>query len=122
MLASTAMALKEHFVLQKIAETEKIEIDDDDINAEIERRAAQTGESPRQVRAQLERDDLMETLATQLIERKSLDLILNSAEYEDVPLEKEKGVAAAEAQAVEGEMKDPTAAPPEEPKEEGSDQ
>jgi trigger factor len=117
-LASTAMALKEHFVLQKIAETEKIEIDEDEINAEIERLADQTGESPRKVRAQLERDDLMETLATQLIERKALDLILSSAEYEDVPLEKEKGVAAAEAQAVEGEMKDPTAAPPEEPKEE----
>jgi trigger factor len=117
-LASTALALKEHFVLQKIAETEKIEIDEEEMNAEIERLADQTGESPRKVRAQLERDDLMETLATQLIERKSLDLILDSAEYEDVPLEKERGVTAAEAQAVEGEMKDPTAAPPEEPMQE----
>jgi trigger factor len=88
------------------------------MNAEIERLADQTGESPRKVRAQLERDDLMETLATQLIERKALDLILDGAEYEDVPLEKERGVTAAEAQAVEGEMKDPTAAPPEEPKQE----
>ena len=32
-LKSTAAALKEHFVLQKIAEVEKIEIEDDDIDA-----------------------------------------------------------------------------------------
>ena len=35
------LALKEHFVLQKIAEVEKIEIDDDDIDDEIERIADQ---------------------------------------------------------------------------------
>ena len=38
--AARRSALKEHFVLQKIAEVEKIEIDDDDIDAEIERIAA----------------------------------------------------------------------------------
>jgi len=117
-IQSTTLALKEHFVLQKIAEVEKIEINDDEIDAEIERLAAQTGESPRKVRAQMEREDLIETLAAQLIERKSLDLILNSAEYEDVALEPEKSVAASEAQAVEGKLQDPTAAPPEEKKEE----
>lgn len=116
-LQSTALALKEHFVLQKIAEVEKIEVDDDEIDLEIERIADQAGESPRKVRAQMEREDLLETLAAQLIERKALDLILDSAEYEEVPLEPEKSVGAAEAQAVEGELKDPTAAPPEEKKE-----
>ena len=40
-LQSTALALKEHFVLQKIAEVEKIDVNDDDINDEIERMAAQ---------------------------------------------------------------------------------
>src|SRR5262245_8536813 len=117
-LQSTTLALKEHFVLQKIAEVEKLEINDDEIDAEIERLAAPTGASPRKVRAQKEREDLIETLAAQLIERKSLDLILNSAEYEEVPLEPEKSVAASEAQAVEGELQDPTATPPEEKKEE----
>lgn len=120
-LQSTTLALKEHFVLQKIAEVEKIEISDDEIDAEIERMAAQTGESPRKVRAQMEREDLIETLAAQLIERKSLDLILESAEYEEVPLEAEKSVAASEAQAVEGKLQDPTAAPPEEKKEDDKD-
>lgn len=111
---STAIALKEHFVMQKIAETEKIDINEDDINDEIERMAAQYDEPPRRVRARLERDDMMEALAAEIIERKALDLILSSAEYEDIPLDKteEKADSTVEEQAVPGEMHDPTAAPP----------
>jgi len=111
-LQTTAKSLKEHFVLQKIAEVEKIELDEDDLNAEIERIADQYGESPRRVRAQMEREDLLETLAAQLIERKALDLILESATYEDMPIGKEATLSSAEAQAVEGQMQDPTAPPP----------
>jgi trigger factor len=112
-LRSTEMALKEHFVLQKIAETEKIEVDEDEINDEIERVADQEGEAPRRVRARLEKDDLLETLAAQIIERKALNLILNSAEYEDVAVgEASRPVTTVEHQAVEGQMVDPTAAPP----------
>jgi trigger factor len=118
-LDSTATALKEHFVLQKIAEVEKIEVEDDEIAAEIEAIADQTGDSPRRVRAQFEREDMIETLAAQLIERKALNLVLETAEYEDVPMGQEAGLSASEAQAVPGEMKDPTAAPPEEEKAEG---
>jgi trigger factor len=109
-LQSTALSLKEHFVLQKVAEVEKIEVEDEEIDEEVERLAEQTNESPRRVRSQLEREDLLETLAAQLIERKALDLILNSAEYEDTPMTKEGGLASVEQQAVEGEMKDPTEA------------
>ena len=94
MLKSTAAALKEHFVLQKIAEVEKIEIEDDDIDAEIERIADQTGESSRKVRARLEKEDLIEALAADLLERKALDLILRSATYEDYELEGRRAEAA----------------------------
>lgn len=118
-LNSTAMSLKEHFVLQKVAEEEKIDVDEGEINDEIYAIADQTGESPRKVRAQFEREDLLDTLAAQIIERKALDLILESAEYEEVPLGQETGMTSVEAQTVEGEMKDPTAAPPEEKKAEG---
>ena len=108
-LQSTAMSLKEHFVLQKSRrEVEKLEVDDDEIADEIDRLAEQAEESPRKVRAQLEREDLMETLVAQLIERKALDLILDSADYEAVPMNKESGLASVEQQAVEGQMKDPT--------------
>ncbi len=113
-LESTALALKEHFVLQKIAEDEKIDVNDDDLNEEIERIAEQDRESPRRVRARLEREDLLDALAAEMIERKALDLILDSAEYEDVPLgqEDQPAVSTVEAQAVPGEIHDPTAERP----------
>lgn len=115
-IQTTAQALKEHFVLQKIAEVEKIDIDEEDIDDEIERIAEQDNESPRRVRARLEKEDMMEALAAEIIERKALDLILESAEYEDVPLagEEQKPVGMVEQQAVPGQMADPLAAPPEE--------
>src|SRR6516164_3586206 len=47
---NTAKALKEHFVLQKIAEVEKMDVDDDEIHDEIERIADQNNESPRRLR------------------------------------------------------------------------
>src|SRR5262245_6377544 len=111
-LQSTAASLMEHFVLQKIAETEKIEIEESDIDAEIQRIAAQSGESFRKVRAQMEREDMIEALATELLERKALDVVLNNAQYEEVeikPEEQEGEVATIETQAVPGEMVEPTA-------------
>jgi trigger factor len=112
-IQSTAVALKEHFVLQKIAEIEKIDIDEDDIEDEISRIAEQQGDSPRRVRARLEKEDMMEALAAEMIESKTLDTILESAEYEDVPLKKDEqaSVATVEEQAVPGELRDPMAAP-----------
>jgi trigger factor len=110
-LKSTALALKEHFVLQKIAEAEKIDVGEEEINDEIDRLAEMEGESPRRVRARLEKEDMLETLAAQLIERKALDLVLNNATYEDVEVGKASApeVATVEEQAVPGEMTDITA-------------
>ncbi len=85
-MKSTEAALKEHFVLQKIAEVEKIEIEEEDIDAEIDRIAEQSGESFRKVKARLEKEDLMEAVAADLLERKALDLILAGATYEDYDL------------------------------------
>lgn len=113
-LQSTARSLKEHFVLQKIAETEKIDVSEDEINEEIDRIAEQNNDSPRRVRSRMEKEDLLDTLAAQIIERKTLDLVLESAVYEDVQVgaDAEKRIGTIEEQAVHGEMKDPTAAPP----------
>jgi trigger factor len=116
-LRSTAQSLKEHFVMQKVAEAEKLDATEDDIQEEIERLAHQADESPRRVRARLEKDELMDTLAAEIIERKALDLILDSAEYEDIVLDQPDDSAATtvEEQTVPGEMQDPTAPPEEEP-------
>jgi trigger factor len=102
-LKTTAAALKEHFVLQKIAELEKIEIEDDDLDVEIERIADQSGESFRKVKARMEKEDLMEALATDLLERKALDLVLAGATYEDYEWKAEEqgaDVATVEAGAL----------------------
>jgi trigger factor len=115
-LQSTKMSLQEHFVLQKIAEVEKIDVDEDDLNEEIERIADNLNESPRRIRARLEKEDMLDALAAEMIERKALDLILDSAEYEDVPLDQEQRapvVETSEAQAVPGELQQPDAPPPE---------
>jgi trigger factor len=112
---STAASLREHFVLQKIAEIEKLEIEESDINAEVERIADQEGENPRRVRARLEREDLIEALATELLERKALQIVLDNAEYEDEPVEEEdqeESLAEIGSQAVPGEMHTPTVSTP----------
>lgn len=115
-LQSTALALKEHFVLQKIAEEEKIDVTEDDVNDEIERLANQRNESPRRLRAQLEREDMIDSLMAEMYERKALDLVLDSAEYEDVVVGEKQtegpAVSTVEAQAVPGQMEDPTAEKP----------
>jgi trigger factor len=106
-LANTALLLKEHFVLQKVAELEKIEIQEDDINQEIERLAYQAGESPRRLRARLEREDMIDSLAAEMIERRALDIILDNAQYEDTPFDPSEawaGMASVDVQVVPGEM------------------
>jgi trigger factor len=104
---TTAAALKEHFVLQKIAELEKIEIQDADIENEIDAVAARSGESYRKVKARLEKEDLIEALATELLERKALDLVLNEATYDDFetnPTEDKEGeVATMDGSAITDE-------------------
>lgn len=122
-LRSTAAALKEHFVLQKVAELEKIEIEERDIDDEIERIADRNDESPRKVRARMEKEDMMEALATDLLERKALDLILAEATFEDYELTPEQTaeqsveVATVSAQAAPEGSEPP--APEEAPAAEG---
>jgi trigger factor len=86
-MASTARALKEHFILERIAEDEKIADTAGDYDAEIRAIATQSGESPRRVRASLERRGLMDVLRNQIIERKTVDLITSQASFKDVPFE-----------------------------------
>ena len=84
---STARALKEHFILERIAEAENIEADEGDFEKEIFLMAAQSGESPRRVRAQIEKRGLMDVLQNQIVERKVLELIQSNARFEDEPYE-----------------------------------
>ncbi|MFM8953098.1 MAG: trigger factor [Planctomycetaceae bacterium] len=101
-LASTARALKEHFILERIAEDESVADTAADYDEEIRAIAAQSGESPRRVRASLERRGLMDVLRNQIIERKTVDLITSHASFKDTPFEFQKPDAEAIDHAVCG--------------------
>jgi trigger factor len=81
--ASTATALKEHFILERIAEDESLEVEDGDYDREVTLMALQSGESPRRVRAQLEKRGLMDVLRNQIIERKVLARVQSEAKFKD---------------------------------------
>jgi trigger factor len=87
-LEKTATLLKEHFILERIAEDESVEETQQDFEIEIARIAAQQNDSPRRVRAKLERNGQMDSLRNMIIEGKVIDLITENAtftatEYQD---------------------------------------
>jgi trigger factor len=103
-LASTARALKEHFILEKIAEAEGIADSAADYDEEIRAIAAQSGEPPRRVRASLEKRGLMDVLRNQIIERKTLEVIEHNAKFNDTPFEFPRPDADAVDHAVCGSV------------------
>jgi trigger factor len=83
----TARALKEHFILERIAEEEKVEDEPGDYDDEIRLIAAQLNESSRRVRARLEKSGQMDVLRNQIIERKVIARIVEHAKFKDVSYE-----------------------------------
>ncbi|HEY2894889.1 MAG TPA: trigger factor [Pirellulales bacterium] len=100
--ASTARALKEHFILERIAEDQQIDASPEDYQAEIALIAAQSGESVRRVRARLDKGGLMDSLRNQIIERKVIELVLSHANFKDVPYKPESMDTEALDQAAGG--------------------
>ncbi|MFK7821494.1 MAG: trigger factor [Planctomycetaceae bacterium] len=94
-VSTTRQALKEHFVLDRIASKENIECEPTDIETEITMMAMQRGESPRRVRARMQKSGMIENLEAQIRERKAIDHILDSAEFKDVPAPAEDEYTAA---------------------------
>ena len=88
-IASTVRALKEHFILERIAEEEEIEALSEDIDQEIALLALQQHESPRRIRARMEKRGETDSLRNQIVERKVIDLITEHATFKDKPYEPE---------------------------------
>ncbi|MGE3820098.1 MAG: trigger factor [Isosphaeraceae bacterium] len=117
---STLRSLKEFFILAKIAEAESIKVEESDIEVEILAIADRTDESPRRVRARVEKEGLADAIASDLLERKALNRILESVMFVDVDPEEQRAVEtldhsasteearpdAAGEQAPEGETRD----------------
>ncbi|MEM1305753.1 MAG: trigger factor, partial [Planctomycetota bacterium] len=100
--ASTATALKEHFILERIAEDESLDVEEGDYEKEIFLMSMQSGESPRRVRAQLEKRGLMDVLRNQIVERKVLERVQSEAKFKDQPYEPDRPDTEAAQVAVAG--------------------
>ena len=82
---STIEALREHFVLEKIAEELKLEPTPEEYDSEILLLAEQSDVSPRRIRARLEKSGQMDAIRNQIIERQVIDRIVAAAKLNDVP-------------------------------------
>ncbi len=71
-------------LLAKIADAEGIKVEEEDVALEIEAIAERTDESVRRVRARVEKEGGTDSLATQILERKVIDRILEDVEIEDI--------------------------------------
>lgn len=94
-LRSTEAALKEHFILERIAEALEIEAAPEDYDAEIAMIALQRNEPPRRVRARMEKRGQLDTLRNQIIERRVIEAITEKATFNEVPFEEPPLDAAA---------------------------
>ncbi len=106
-VSTTRQALKEHFVLDKIATKENIECEPGDVDMEITMMALQRGESPRRVRARMQKSGMLENLEAQIRERKAVDFLLSTASFKDVPAPAQE---EATAEAVNASVCSPSAA------------
>jgi trigger factor len=88
-MASTARSLKEHFILERIAEDREIEASPEDYEKEILMISLQRHESPRRVRARMEKKGQMDALRNQIVERKVIEAITEKANFTDVEFEPE---------------------------------
>lgn len=84
---STRTALQEHFILERIAEEHDLEAEPQDYEREIMMVAMQRNESPRKVRARIEKRGQMDSLRNQIVERKAIDLITSKAKITEEPVQ-----------------------------------
>ena len=75
-------AIKADLALEGVARAEKIEVDADDLGAEITSLAEAYGRDPKELAKQLERTGQIVTLAGDIIRGKALDLLVERAEIE----------------------------------------
>ena len=76
-------AVKIDLGLRAVADAELLDVADDDLDKEIERLAVEVGQKPAQVRRQLEHNDQMPAVRSNLRKAKALDWLLEHAEVVD---------------------------------------
>ena len=78
--ASTEAALREHFVLEQIAEEETIDAEPQEFESELALIAQQSGQTLRRTRARMEKSGQMDAIRNQIVERKVIEKIVESAD------------------------------------------
>jgi len=89
--ASTESSLREHFILEKIAEEENIDAEAADYDSEIALIAQQSDMTERKTRARLEKSGQMDAVRNQIVERKVIEMIVESAKITEEKVEKTDG-------------------------------
>ena len=97
-------ALKLNFALDALAEELGVEVADDDLTAELQRVAAESGGDLEFVQqAAALQPDFADEMRDRALRRKLIDHIVDSAEIEDVPADEYEAERAAERRAAENE-------------------
>jgi trigger factor len=89
------------FILDRIAEVEKIEVSEEELNHEIEHYAANMNQTVAALKARLTKEGALDSIKLQVRNRKALDLVIASAETETVEIE---GLSGTDAATGEGEQ------------------
>ncbi|MBN1647159.1 MAG: trigger factor [Spirochaetales bacterium] len=76
---SAVKNVKSQLILGKLAEEEKIDVSDEDVQNEIKKQAALGGQKEEDVRAYFEQGQMMEYLKSDLLNRKVFDMLIGSA-------------------------------------------
>ena len=101
--------MKEFFILAKIAEVEDVKVEDEDMEDEIEAIAARSEENPRRIRARVEKEGLAEAMASQILERKTIDRILQFVKLVEVPMAADTAVETLDQSATSATLGDESA-------------
>ena len=94
------------FILDNIAQTEKIEVDEEELTSEIKEYADSIGQTEEALRARLTKENSLDSIREQVRHRKALDLVISSAE---ILIEEIEGPGTDQQAAVEGEQADSNA-------------
>jgi trigger factor len=81
--AGAAEGVKADLALRAVADAEAFEVTDDDLDAEIERLAERVGQKPAQVRKQLDRNDQLAAVRSDIRKAKALAWLLEHVEMVD---------------------------------------
>ena len=75
------------FILDKIAQTESIEVSEEELSGELKEYAERIGQTEEAVRARLTKENSLDSIREQVKHRKALDLVIASAEIRTEDIE-----------------------------------